>query len=423
MGVVTDTAYAVGGVVAMPFWIPALLMRGKLRTDWLARLGLRPIPKDERPPASGPRVLLHAVSVGEVNAIRLLVDQLASAPLHARVTVSTTTDTGFARARALFGDRHRVVRFPIDFSWAVRRVLQAVSPDLVLLAELELWPNFLRECTARGIPVAVVNGRLSQRSFARSLRARPLLRGMFASLARVSAQDASYADRFVAMGTPRDRVFVGGTMKWDTASPDECVQGTEEFAREMGIDRTRALVVAGSTAQGEEALIARACPEGTQLLCAPRKPEWFDAAAEAMGPCVRRSSGAAAQSANANRFLLDTIGELRKAYSLADLVVIGRSFGNLHGSDMMEPAALGKAVVVGPRIGDFAATAAVLLEADAMVQTTSEKLRETLHALMQDPERRRLLGERARSVLRREQGATARNAAMACELLERQAKS
>ncbi len=416
MGFVTDIAYLVAGLVTMPIWLIALARKGKLRTDWWARLGLRaPELRAAEPMPRCPRVLIHAVSVGEVNAIRKLCDDLASADVGARVIVSTTTNTGIARATATLGGRHEVVRFPFDFSWAVRKLLEATKPDLVLLTELELWPNFLRECRRRRIPVAVVNGRLSERSFRRSQLFRPFLRPMFASLARVSAQDRTYADRFVAMGTNAARVFVGGTMKWDTADIAASVAGADDLARDLGIDRSRGLIVAGSTAPGEDALLRAACPDGVQLLCAPRKPEWFDAAARDLAPCTRRSARGSATASG--RFLLDTIGELRKAYALADLIVIGRSFGNLHGSDMMEPAALAKAVVVGPRVGDFQATAATLLGADAMVQTSAEDLPATLAGLMADRARREALGVRARDVVKREQGATARTVALARELL------
>ena len=432
MGFVTDIAYLVAGLVTMPIWLIALARKGKLRTDWWARLGLRsPELRAAASTPGGPRVLIHAVSVGEVNAIRKLCDDLASADVGARVVVSTTTNTGIARATATLGGRHEVVRFPFDFSWAVWRLLEATKPDLVLLTELELWPNFLHECRRRRIPVAVVNGRLSERSFRRSQLFRPFLRSMFASLAKVSAQDRAYADRFVAMGTDPARVFVGGTMKWDTADMAASVAGAEDLARDLGIDRSRGLIVAGSTAPGEDALLRRACPTGVQLLCAPRKPEWFDSAERDLEPCVRRSRAAkaasnahgAASEGGGDRFLLDTIGELRKAYALADLVVIGRSFGNLHGSDMMEPAALAKAVVVGPRVGDFQATAATLLAADAMVQTSAEGLPATLASLMADRTRREGLGTRARDVVTREQGATARTVALARELLAQRGRA
>ncbi len=414
MGLVTDLCYLLVGIITMPIWVVALWWRGKLKTDWAARLGLHK-PQIARGTAGGPRVLIHAVSVGEVNAVRLLADRLAS-ELGANVIVSTTTNTGIARARAAVGGKHQVVRFPVDFSWAMRGLLDVARPDIVLLAELELWPNFMRLCTKRGIPVAVVNGRLSDRSFARSIRFRTFLRPMFAALSRVSAQDETYSMRFTAMGTPKERVFVGGTMKWDSADVAETVEGANELREAMGIDQSLPLVVAGSTAPGEEELLRRACPEGVQLMCAPRKPEWFESAAKALAPCTRRSKPN--DRAHEGRFVLDTIGELRKAYALADVVVIGRSFGNLHGSDMMEPAGMGKAIVVGPRVGDFQTTADRLIQANAMIQTTSESLAFDLKSLLSDQAQRAALGRAAREVVRSEQGATARNVAMARELLE-----
>jgi len=235
---------------------------------------------------------------------------------------------------------------------------------------------------------------------------------MFARLSFVAAQDRAYAERFVAMGVDASRVTVTGTMKWDSAASGG-VQGADALAAALGIDRTKPLIVAGSTARGEEALLHAACPAGVQLLCAPRKPEWFAQAAEALPGCVRRSERRDGRhdSPASGRFLLDTIGELRAAYALADVVVIGRSFGVLHGSDMMEPAALGKAVVVGPRVGDFQSTADALLAGDAMVQVNATELPATLSALLADPARRAQLAQNASVVIAREQGATARNAA------------
>ena len=161
-------------------------------------------------------------------------------------------------------------------------------------------------------------------------------------------------------------------------------------------------------------MLHAACPLGVQLLCAPRKPEWFDQAASAMPGCVRRSDRRSGRHdvPPSGRFLLDTIGELRAAYSLADVAVIGRSFGRLHGSDMMEPAALGKAVVVGPRVGDFQSTADALLAGDAMVQVDAVELPRALASLLADPARRKQLAENARAVIAKEQGATDRNAAL-----------
>lgn len=421
MGIVVDLALFVFGAVTSPVWLFSLWRKGKLRTDWLARFAIS-VPKLGDPGRVSadsrrrPRILIHAVSVGEVNSVRLLVEMLASAPLNAQVVVSVTTDTGIARAKSLFGAKHVVVRYPLDFSWSVRRFLSAVKPDLTLLTELEVWPNFTRACAAMQIPVAVINGRLSSRSFARTARVHWLLSPMFRRLSHVAAQDQVYADRFAAMGIATDRISVTGTMKWDTAEIATQVEGANELAAELGIEKGKPLVVAGSTAPGEEQLISNACPSGVQVLCAPRKPEWFDQAAGDLRGCVRRSSGAVGSSTG--RFLLDTIGELRKAYALADVVVVGRTFGALHGSDMMEPAALGKPVVVGPRVGDFQATADALLKCGGLIQTTAQELPVVIAELLADAPRRRAIANAAREEIRKQQGASRKHADLAAQLLK-----
>lgn len=397
-----DVAYLIAVALGSPVWVWRMYRAGKLRTDWRARFGHgTPLPK-----VGHPRVLIHAVSVGEVNAIRLLTERLRAGS--ADVVVSVTTDTGIARAREVFAGKHAVVRYPFDPSWMVRRFLDRVQPDLVALTELELWPNFVDECKRRRIPVVVINGRLSARSFGRYRRVRPLLARTFAAVRAVLAQNAEYAQRFVALGTPEGRVVVTGTMKWDTAQIADRVPGSDELAAEMGIDRKKPLIAAGSTAPEEHSLLHRATPEGTQLLCAPRKPEWFNDAAMVLGGCARRSLKN--RGSSSNRYLLDTIGELRKAYALADVVVIGRTFGALYGSDMMEPAGLGKAIVCGPRVADFKDTANALLAAGAMVQTDAAGLPAALERLVKSPEERQHLGERARAVVRAQQGATEKTA-------------
>ena len=404
MGVLLDAIYVIGLVLSSPVWLVRMLRTGKIKTDWAGRFGRTgPIPAPRRP-----RVLLHGVSVGEVNAIRKLVDTLAAPPLEAEVFVSATTNTGSERARSLFADRHRVVQYPLDFSFAVSRFLDSVQPDIVVLVELEVWPNFLRSAARRGIQVCVVNGRLTERS-ARGYRLiGPLLRASFRHLCFAAVQNESYGRRFRKMGVAADRLIVTGTMKWDTAQIADRVEGADELADAMGIDRSRPLVVAGSTAPGEHELLVESLDDGVQLLCAPRRPEWFDQAAAAMPGCVRRSRGD--RGSETGRFLLDTIGELRQAYALADVVVVGRSFGKLHGSDMMEPIALGAATVSGPAVEDFQDTVNALLAGDGLVQTNREQLATVLRDLLGDPQRRKALAENGRTVLRQHRGATARNA-------------
>jgi len=408
MPLLLDLVYVVVAIVAIPFWAR------KGRSGWRERFGrTTPLPEKGRS-----RLLIHAVSVGEVNLIRLLVERLAE---EFEIVVSVTTDTGIARARQLFGGREHgvwVVRTPLDASFAVRRFLDATRPDVVALVELEVWPNFLIACGRRDIPVAVVNGRLSERSFKRYRLIRALIAPFFRRLAFAAAQDEAYAERFRALGVPTERVQVLGSMKWDAAELAESVEGAERLAAEMGIDRARSLIVAGSTAPDEHALLRDARPPGAQLLCAPRRPEWWDPAAEVLAGCVRRSNREKGNG-RVDLFLLDTIGELRQAYALADVVVVGRSFGELYGSDPMEPAALGKAVVMGPACEDFRAAVEALREAGGLIQTTREELAGVLTSLIEDPERRARLAEAARRCVEKRQGATDRHAALLRTLLWR----
>ena len=415
-----DPFYILAAVLCSP------LLLKKQRSGWKQRMGhVAPMLKTEAsvgPIAHRrPRVLLHAVSVGEVNALRTLVGVLAE---DCDVIVATTTDTGLERAQSLYAGVAEIVRYPLDFSWSVRRFLDTVRPDVVALVELEIWPNFMGACRARGIPVAVINGRLSARSFKGYHRFRWLLRRSFASLAVVGAQDEAYAERFRAMGVAQDRVRVTGSMKWDSAPSGEASgrlrAKADELASKMGIDRARPLVVAGSTGPGEESLIHRACAgQHVQLLCAPRKPERFDEASDAMRGCVRRSVTKASgpPSLASDRFLLDTIGELGAAYLLADVVIVGRSFGDLHGSDPTEPIGLGRPTIIGPAVGDFESIVGAFEESGGIVRATRESLAATIRALVDDRERTDAVVRAGLACVEANRGASERHAALIRGLL------
>ena len=398
-----DAAYLVAAVAASP------ALARKARRGWSERLGITIEPKPEV--TSLRRVLLHAVSVGEVNALRTLVPMLAE---RAQVVVCASTDTGLARAKELYGDVAEVGRMPMDFSWGVERFLKRVRPDVVGLVELEVWPNLTLACRRRDIPVCIINGRLSERSFEGYHRAKRVVGGLFESLSVVGAQDATYAGRFRRMGARK--VVVTGSMKWDAANLSRDPGKAEELAEALGIDRDKPLIVAGSTGPGEEELLNEACPAGVQLLCAPRKPERFDGAALALGECVRRSTGE--RRAGATRVLLDTIGELRHAYELADLVVMGRSFGDQFGSDPTEPAALGKATLIGPSVGDFTEIVGVLEKAGGLARSTRRSLAADLERLIRDRDERRKLGENARACVEAQRGASARHAELLMTLAD-----
>ena len=411
-----DLLYIPLALVTSPWWA------FKRRAGWRERFGHMEVP----PPAEGRRrVLLHAVSVGEVSALRHLVPLLTP---QVDVVVSATTDTGLARARQLYGAMPgvNVVRSPLDFSWAVARFLDAVRPDVVGLVELEVWPNFVEACARRGVPACIINGRLSERSARGYARIRGFFAKVLGTLERVAVQDESYAARFKALGLPAERCEITGSMKWDAASIEDRVEGADALAAELGIDLSKPLVVAGSTGPGEEALLHRACPPGVQLLCAPRKPERFEKATAAMGPDAARRTTLKAHGRPAppgtERFVLDTIGELRRAYALATVVVMGRSFGAQYGSDPIEPVALGKAVVIGPAVSDFAAIVAALRDGGGLVQVEGEGLGATLAALLADANARERLAARGREVIRSMKGASSRHAAMLVEMASAQGR-
>ncbi|MDA1007791.1 MAG: hypothetical protein O2800_02130 [Planctomycetota bacterium] len=412
MVAVVDLMYLAGAVATSPIWIVLAALRHRKWLAWRDRFRFStPLARKKQP-----RVLIHAVSVGEVNTSRGLIDAIEALPNHPEVVVTVTTPAGFARALEVHHSKRIVLRFPFDASPLVRSFLTAVDPDVLVCVELELWPNLTRICSNRSIPIVVVNGRISNRGFRRYFAFRFFVGSMFRSLFGVVAQNELYAQRFRAMGTDSNSVRVGGTMKWDEARIADTVDGARALGASMGIDPTRPLVVAGSTGPGEESLLHQCVPEGVQLLCAPRRTERFDEAAMVLPGCSRRSAGDSQSSTD--RFLLDTIGELRQAYSLADVVVVGRSFFNLYGSDMMEPVALGKAVVFGTSVGDFRETADALTQAGGAIECARTQLADVIHALLQDQPRRAAMAAAGRDVVRAHQGATKRNAALVAEALQ-----
>lgn len=401
-----DCLYIPLGLVTAPLWLR------KRRAGWGERFGRVGGMFDGASVDQGrTRVMLHAVSVGEVNALRGIVPILSA---DTEVFVSTTTDTGLARARSLFGEMARVhvVRYPLDCSWMVDRFLDAVRPDVVGLVELEVWPNFIKRCTARGIPVGLINGRLSQRSYKGYRRARMLLRPTFARLAFACVQDDDYARRIGAMGVGHEKIRVTGTMKWDSISTDGADAPDERalrIASELGVDVDRPVVVAGSTGPTEEALMHEAVPGDVQLIIAPRKTERFDEACAAVPGAVRRSERRPAPRGT-TRFVLDTIGELSSVYRLADVVVMGRSFNDQYGSDPIEPAAQGRAVIIGSRFGDFESSVGLLREAGAIRVEDRASLAPAIVSLLSDDAERSRMGHAARACVRAQQGASAAHA-------------
>jgi 3-deoxy-D-manno-octulosonic-acid transferase len=415
-----DFLYIPALVAFLPILLYQRVVQKKRRGGWRERFGFVAAREADRP-----AIWVHAVSLGEVNATRALVDEIQRRMPDYEVVVSTTTDTGHEAACRRYGAA-RVFRYPLDFSMVVRRVLRRVRPAAIVLMELEVWPNLITLAYRRGVPVGIANGRVTEERSMRRFRkpvVRTLARSMFSRIAWIGAQDERYAARFAELGTPVDRIVVTGSMKYDTAVVADGVPGAEELARSVGIDRSRPLLVAGSTGPGEEELLLdayaglRAEDPAVQLAIIPRKPERFEEVArlvERRGfACVRRSrqpDGMEPPGVDGPAVWLgDTMGELRKFYSLARWVFVGRTLVPMGGSDLMEVAGLGKAMCFGPYVENFADSADKLRSAGAAVQAASPvELEPMLRRLMAHPEEAAAMGRKAQEVVRDNQGATKR---------------
>jgi 3-deoxy-D-manno-octulosonic-acid transferase len=376
--------------------------------------------------------------LGEINATRALVDLLRRFEPGLQFIISTTTDTGYERGQQLYGSQADVtlIRYPLDFSGGVCRVLDRLQPALVVLMELEVWPNFLLHCRQRNIPVILANGRMSAHSYRNYQWIKPIVRKMFRRITKICVQDIDYGRRFAELGARPEDVLITGTMKFDNAVVADRIPGDSELAEAVGLyPGPDTIWVCGSTGPGEEEILLRVYREllarhaRLRLVLVPRKPERFDEVAtliEAMKfRCVRRSSSAPPPppgSVIPPVILGDTMGELRQFYSLADVVFVGRSLVDLgskqHGSDMIEPAALARPIVVGPWTGNFADAVRKFRAAEGiMVANDEPQLQEAMSVLLSTPAQAELMGRSAQDVVRREQGATERHARVILDVL------
>jgi len=390
-------------LIGAPYWLFRMATSGKYREGLGERLGRVPqrMSADERP-----TIWVHAVSVGEILAASRLIDELSSRIPGWRVVVSTTTRTGQKIARERFGS-DRVFYFPLDFAFAVRAWLRALQPRMVVLLETEFWPRMLVECRRAKIPVAVVNARISDRSWPRYLRLRFLWKHLLNSFRLVLAQSELDAERLKAIGA--SNVRVGGNLKFGVrvAKPAPVTEALRK-SLPAGVK----VVVCGSTLAGEEELLLNALPAEVITILAPRHPERFRAVESLLSqrgsPYLLRSRWMESPIpiAPGTVFLLDSIGELASVYSLADLAFIGGGLLTPGGHNPLEPAQFGVPIVMGLHYENFRAIVEKLLAADAITIADSAHLQQTFHRLLTDEKAARDMGARAREVFESEAGAT-----------------
>ena len=406
---------ALGLLLTSPYWLVQMLRLGKYRAGLAERFGRVPrrILRDDQRPT----IWIHAVSVGEVLAISGLAAELRRSMPH-RVVISTTTHTGQKLALDRFGDQD-VFYFPLDFGFCIRPYVRALRPGLVVIAETEFWPNFLRTVRTSGARVAVVNARISDRSFPRYRSWRGLLSRVLRYVDLFLAQSEEDARRLREIGAPADRVRVSGNLKFDVKPPEETAF-VSLARRNIGHQRISPVLVAGSTVEGEESIILEAFQRvirdypKAMLILAPRHKERFKAVADLLqNSQLRYQSYSVLVEGKGDIqlgsvLLLDTLGELASVYALADVAFVGGSLVPRGGHNILEPAYWGVATVVGPHTENFRDIIGIFRQADAVRVAQTERLAEVLLELLQNDDMRRALGQRARKVVEEQMGATER---------------
>jgi 3-deoxy-D-manno-octulosonic-acid transferase len=416
-------------VVGAPYWLVRMATSGRYRAGLRERLGL--VSKGLHATTAGRNVVwVHAVSVGEVMAATQLIRELKKRLPGWLVAVSTTTETGQRLAKERLPDSP-VFYLPLDLKFSVRKYLRVLQPRMLVLMESELWPRLIAECTRDGMPVVVVNARISDRSFPRYMRLRQLWRPFLEMIALFLAQSTETAERLIKIGAPETRVRVTGNLKYDVQARTD----NEMTKRIASILSGTRLVVAGSTLAGEEETLLAAWPAIRQaipdasLLIAPRHKDRF----EEVSQLIRRSGSPffrCSQLAQKTEpivggtiVLLDTIGDLASVYGLASVAFIGGSLVPKGGHNPLEPAQFGVPVLTGPSFENFREIVKTMQEAEAIRIVAKEKFAETLIGMLRDKDGSRALGERGRAVFQAQAGATARTAQAVVSLLEERVRT
>jgi 3-deoxy-D-manno-octulosonic-acid transferase len=417
-------------VVGAPYWLVRMATSGRYRAGLWGRLGR--VPDVLRAAVEGQKVVwVHAVSVGEVMAATSLIRELRVALPGWVIAVSTTTETGQRLAvERLSGSRLEgspVFYLPLDFRYAVRRYLGVLRPRMMVLMESELWPRLMVECARDGVPMAVVNARVSDRSLPRYLRLRRLWRPLLGKISLFLAQSEETAERLRRIGAPVERVRVTGNLKYDIRAGGES-ELTAMLRERLPVDAR--VVVCGSTLEGEERMLLEAWPSvlaaepRAVMVLAPRHPYRFDAVAGLVaesGFGFMRASEFRERPAEVRAgsvFLLDTIGDLASVYALGAVAFVGGSLVAAGGHNPLEPAQFGVPVVMGPSFENFREIVEVMQVHDSIRVVSGAVLAAALVGMLRNNDEARALGERGRAVFEAQSGATARTVRALMELVD-----
>lgn len=410
MYLVYSALFAAALLLGSPYWIFQMLRHGKYRRGLSERFGAVP-PGLHR--ASKPSIWIHAVSVGEVLAVSELVRWLRSEYSEHRVVISTTTDTGQKLAAARFG-ADSVFYFPFDFEFCVKPYLTALQPELIIVAETEFWPNFLRTAHSRGVRVAIVNARISNRSLPGYRRWKPLLTRVLRNVDLFLAQTPEDARRLAATGADQSRIRVAGNLKFDVAPPPAPAI-VSQLRSALAASAAGPILVCGSTVEGEEPMLLStfksvlASHPAAVMLLAPRHPERFPQVEDQLqqsGIGFFKRSKWNAESLAGGVLLIDSIGELASLYALADIAFVGGSLVPRGGHSILEPAQHGVAILVGPHTENFRDIVELFRSQNAVRIVDPADLTRALTDLLDNESQRLAFGRRALETLQSQRGAT-----------------
>lgn len=419
--------YDLGFFIFSLLYLPALIFSGKLHREFGERFGIYDKMKERTLLSGGERIWIQAVSVGEVALCKSIIPLLKERFPANDIVISTITKAGNNLAKKNFSKDAIIIYFPLDFSATVKKAVKTIKPKLYIMIETEIWPNLLSNLASNSIPSILINGRISDRSIGRYKMAAPFLKNIISKISILCMQDDIDADRIIELGAPVEKVRVTGNMKFDTQVLTN-VKSADVIRESLGLKVGEELIVAGSTHSGEEEIIADMFKELSQaypslrLLIAPRH---VDRVSEIEGvikkyrlESIRVSKIKESSGKGAKIFLLDTIGQLNDAYSIAAIVFIGGSLVRHGGHNPIEPAVFAKAILFGPHMFNFKYIANVFLKNKGAIQVLNkEDLLEKCRLLFKDANARTALGENAKKVVIENRGAAKKNIEAIAQIL------
>jgi len=424
MYIIYSLIYTLTFLLFIPYFLVRELSYPRYWRSLFQRFGF--IPRGINPDGRK-TIWVHAVSVGEVLAAKSLIRALLKEYPNYPLIISTTTITGNRIARKSFTEVDGIVYFPFDWSFSVRRTIRRLNPALLIILETELWPNALRQCKRREIPIVLINGRLSSRSYGRYLRIRTIFRRVLKDVNLYCMQSEEDARRIISLGAGEDKVVVAGNLKYDTGTPPASSKTEEHLKELLGVSPEDPVIVAGSTEKGEDELLLQSFHEvkkrypRVKMILAPRRPTRFDEVEKLLKSFsfrYRRRSRDRKDGGKTDILLLDTIGELTSAYALGRINFVGGSLVPVGGHNILEPAARGKPVVFGKHMDNFRPISQLFIREEGGIQVgNQQELTQAFLQLLEDEELCASMGKKARQIVRANQGATDRSLALIQKLL------